>query len=104
MGTSLLGLFSTFFAIFNKQIKIWLYAHNCCLWWVSEEDADKDMIYDAFFIFSHFDDCFVTNLIIDLEEKSFKCCVHHRDWVAGEMIVTSVSVKLFLSYFSINKF
>ncbi|CAO1334711.1 unnamed protein product [Diamesa serratosioi] len=88
MGTSLMGLFSTLLVIFKKQIKIWLYAHNCCLWWVSEEEADKEMIYDAFFVFSHFDDNFVTDLIMDLEEKSFKCCVHHRDWPAGEMIVT----------------
>ncbi|CAO1397580.1 unnamed protein product, partial [Diamesa tonsa] len=85
MVTSLL---TTVFVLYKKQIKIWLYAHNCCLWWVSEEEADKDMIYDAFFIFSHHDDNFVTDTIIDLEEKGFKCCVHHRDWAAGEMIVT----------------
>ncbi|CAO1407483.1 unnamed protein product, partial [Diamesa hyperborea] len=88
MVTSLLGLFSTLFVLYKKEIKIWLYAHNCCLGCVSEEEADKDMIYDAFFIFSHHDDNFVTDTIIDLEEKGFKCCVHHRDWAAGEMIVT----------------
>ena len=92
MGTSLLGLFSTVFVLFKKQIKIWLFAHNCCLGWISEEEADKDMIYDAFFVFSHHDNSFVTDLIIDLEEKAFKCCVHHRDWAAGEMIVTLVRI------------
>ena len=90
MGTSILGLLSLICVIFKKQIKIWLYAHNCCLWWVTEEEADKDMMYDAFFVFSHFDDRFVTDMIINLEEKEFKCCVHHRDWAAGEMIVTQV--------------
>ena len=93
MGTSLLGIFSTTYVIFRKEIKMWLYAHNCCLWWVSEEEADKDKIYDAFFIFSHLDNNFVTDLILDLElpPKSYKCCVHHRDWPAGEMIITLVS-------------
>ena len=93
MGTSLLGIFSTTYLIFRKEIKMWLYAHNCCLWWVSEEEADKDKIYDAFFIFSHLDNNFVTDLILDLElpPKSYKCCVHHRDWPAGEMIITLVS-------------
>lgn len=88
--TSIIGLFSVFYLLNKKKIKMWLYAHNCCLWWVSEEEADKDMIYDAFFVFSHFDDNFVTDLILDLELKAFKCCVHHRDWPAGEMIVTLV--------------
>ena len=90
--TLLFALFLIFYLIFKKEIKMWLYAHNCCLWWVSEAEADKDKIYDAFFIFSHFDDSFVTDLILDLElpPNSFKCCVHHRDWPAGEMIVTLV--------------
>ncbi|CAO1394207.1 unnamed protein product, partial [Diamesa hyperborea] len=88
MGTLLLALCSTILVIFKKEIKIWLYAHNCCLGCISEEEADKDMIYDAFFVFSHHDNNFVTDMIIDLEEKGFKCCVHHRDWAAGEMIVT----------------
>ena len=88
----LFGLFLIIYLIYKKQIKMWLYAHNCCLWWVSEAEADKGKVYDAFFIFSHFDDSFVTDLILDLElpPNSFKCCVHHRDWPAGEMIVTLV--------------
>ena len=81
------------FLTFKKQIKVWLYYHNCCLWWVTEETLDKDKDYDAFIVFSHFDDSFVTDLILDLEmpPNSFKCCVHLRDWIPGEMIVTQVS-------------
>ncbi|CAO1409799.1 unnamed protein product [Diamesa tonsa] len=87
---SLFAILTAFCVVNKKKIKMWLYAHKCCLGWVSEQEVDKDKIYDAFFIFSHFDDNFVTDLILDLELKSFKCCVHHRDWPVGEMIVTSV--------------
>ena len=82
------------FITFKKQIKVWLYYHNCCLWWVTEEKLDEDKDYDAFIVFSHFDDSFVTDLILDLEmpPNSFKCCVHLRDWIPGEMIVTQVSM------------
>ncbi|CAO1400754.1 unnamed protein product [Diamesa hyperborea] len=86
---SLFAILTAFCVVNKKKIKMWLYAHKCCLGWVSEQEVDKDKIYDAFFIFSHFDDNFVTDLILDLELKSFKCCVHHRDWPVGEMIVTS---------------
>ena len=92
MVLSIYGLSTAFYVVNKKKIKMWLYAHNCCLWWVSEEEVDKDKIYDAFFIFSHFDDNFVTDMILDLELQSFKCCVHHRDWPAGEMIVTLVRI------------
>ena len=90
---SFIGLTDVIFLTFKKQIKVWLYYHNCCLWWVTEEELDKDKDYDAFIVFSHFDDSFVTDLILDLEmpPNSFKCCVHLRDWLPGEMIVTQVS-------------
>ena len=91
---SLIGSCYIIFLTFKKQIKLWLYYHNCCLWWVTEEELDKDKDYDAFIVFSHFDDSFVTDLILDLEmpPNSFKCCVHLRDWLPGEMIVTQVSI------------
>lgn len=77
---------------YQRDIKIWLYEKNWCLWWVTEREIDKDKIYDAFISYSHMDDDFVVNkLVQNLENgQRYKLCVHYRDWPAGEWIADQV--------------
>lgn len=92
---TLFGFLIAIYYKFQKQIKIWLYSKNVCLWFVSEEEVDKDKIYDAFIVFSSKDDDFVGDLVLKLEsdDHQYKCCVHLRDWEPGEMISTLVITK-----------
>lgn len=61
------------------------------MWWVTEEDMDKDKLYDAFICFSHKDDDFVIQELVPvLERQSYKLCIHYRDWMAGELIVKQI--------------
>lgn len=89
---TLVGFLLAIYYKFQKQIKIWLYSKNVCLWFVSEEELDKEKLYDAFIVFSSKDDDFVADLVLKLEsdDHQYKCCVHLRDWKPGEMISTLV--------------
>lgn len=79
------GITIGIFYKYKKDIKIFLYAHELCLWFVSEDDLDDDKIYDAFVCFAANDQHLVEDIIEGLEKDGFHCLVGVRDWSPGEM-------------------
>lgn len=79
----------------NRQLlRVWMFGHPWMSRFVSEADADADMVYDAFVSYSHMDGEFVLKwLVSELErgECPYRLCIHERDWLAGGVIVQSVS-------------
>ncbi|EEZ99173.2 toll-like protein [Tribolium castaneum] len=85
------SIFVAIFSVFKKNIKFWLFSKNLCLWWVSEEDLDKDKLFDAFVSYSHKDEAYIVETLVPrLESEGYKICLHFRDWVPGEMISTQI--------------
>lgn len=93
IGLGIIGIFTGLFYKFKKDIKIFLYAHNMCLWFVSEEEVDHDRVYDAFVCFAEPDQPLVEEIILGLESEpdSYQCLVGIRDWPPGHMFSELVS-------------
>uniref|UniRef100_A0A8D8TN73 Protein toll n=1 Tax=Cacopsylla melanoneura TaxID=428564 RepID=A0A8D8TN73_9HEMI len=90
-----LGLLVTcFYHKFQHEIKVWLFAHQILLCWVSEEDIDSAKVYDAFVSYNEEDFRFVVKTLIPELEKSFRICHHERDFVPGEFITEQIHEKV----------
>ncbi|KAH8304807.1 hypothetical protein KR059_005981 [Drosophila kikkawai] len=88
-GLVIIGcLLTVFYLMFQQELKIWMYNNNLCLWWVSEEELDKDKTYDAFISYSHKDEELISKLLPKLESgpHPFRLCLHDRDWLVGDCI------------------
>lgn len=92
-----IGIVVGIFYKFKKEIKIFLYAHNMCLWFAGEDELDEDKLFDAFVCFAAPDQTIVEDIILELESEAngFKCLVGVRDWPPGEMLTQLVSFVLF---------
>ncbi|XP_066245879.1 protein toll [Euwallacea similis] len=78
---------------YQTEIKVYLYAKNLCLWFVTEEELDKGKTYDVFISYAHQDEKFVEeHLLPELERKDhpYKVCIHIRDWIPGQFIAEQV--------------
>lgn len=60
----LIGLLFVLYYKFQNGIRIWWYAHQCCLWFVTEDELDQDKLYSAFLIYAHQDEAFVMDQLV----------------------------------------
>lgn len=93
---ALLGLVvavvASLLCVYSLEVKVWL--HSRGLWFVPEEEIDRDKKYDAFVSFCHKDEGFVTcSLLPGLETgpHPYGVCVHYRDWIPGEWIPAQIA-------------
>lgn len=78
---------------YQSEIKVYLFAKSMCLWFVTEDELDKDKTYDVFVSYAQPDEKFVEeHLLPELErnDNPYKVCIHIRDWVPGQFIAEQV--------------
>lgn len=89
--------FTVMFALYYKyqlELKLWLFSHHLFLWWITEEELDKNKNFDVFISYSHLDEAFVVeNILPELENGPihYDVCLHFRNWPAGKMISQQIA-------------
>uniref|UniRef100_A0A8D8TJI2 Protein toll n=1 Tax=Cacopsylla melanoneura TaxID=428564 RepID=A0A8D8TJI2_9HEMI len=79
---------------YQHPIRVWLFAHRLLVCCVSEEDMDKDKVYDAFVSYSQEDYGFVVHSLLPELDNSFRICHHERDFIGGEWIHIQIEEKV----------
>lgn len=98
------GVFLSLFYKFKKSIKIFLYAHDMCLWFVNEEELDEDKNYDVFVCFASADKRLVNDIITELESDQVTCLVGTRDWPPSHSIPELVNQLICLFFYKYLSF
>jgi len=77
----------------RETIKIFIFAQPWGKLFFSEDNIDKEKLYDAFISYSHHDEDFVMETLLpglenpeSTNDKTYKCLIHSRDWDVGKMI------------------
>ncbi|KAJ2946671.1 hypothetical protein O0L34_g12730 [Tuta absoluta] len=77
--------------LLNYQWRQKLRATLCARRWCPFYAEEVDYFYDAFVSFCHEDDDFTCQVLVPkLEKLGYKLCIHHRDWVPGDLIPTQI--------------
>lgn len=90
----LIGITFALYYKFEPEIKIWCYSHGIFMWFVTEEEIDKDKKFDAFISYSHKDSSFIEKYLqpqLELGSDQFKLCLHERDWEVGSYIAENIA-------------
>lgn len=82
---------------YKYEIKVWLFAKGMLLWWITEDEMDRNKPFDAFISYAEKDKIFVENILIENLEKEpypYRLCFHHRNWIPGEFISTQITTSV----------
>jgi len=86
-----LALVTSLYYRYRTEIHVYCYSSDwkALQWLVSHPDYDDNKKYDAFVSYANEDEKFVTEKLVPFledSEKSFKLCLHYRDWIPGDPI------------------
>lgn len=90
----IIGVLISIYYFYKIEIKLWLFVHN----WICVKEEPDFIRFDAYILYSHIDDGFVTNdLVPELENGSnpFKLCLSERDWVSTQVFYFVLKLNVF---------
>lgn len=79
---------------YSLELRVLLYARGWLRCLLPADKLDDNKRYDIFISFSHKDEDFVRDELLEKLEPEFKVCVHYRDWVVGDMIPTQIATSV----------